>query len=127
MGATHPAGALCSLMPSRPSGGVLAWCYDQVERDDGIWISLERSGRACKLWHGARDWWKGLNTFFAEIALGPPGAGWCGSRRAGWIGASCITILIAEISAIRPVSAGSQRTHQPPDLSDEDADPAEKR
>ena len=42
-----------------------------------------------------RDWWKGLagGPFFAEITLKHARAGWCSSRRAGWIGASCsITI-----------------------------------
>ena len=65
-----------------------------------------------------RDWWKGLraNHSSPRSPQRAARAGWCGSRRAGWIGASCsITIPDRrDFSDQEPVSAEISATRKPP-------------
>ncbi len=88
-----PSGALYSphAIALGPGLALLAWCYDQVERDGSIQISLEKAAADIGKPYGTiRDWWKALrgsegkSPFFSEIT--PCGRkGWRVVFRTRWL------------------------------------------
>ena len=88
-----PSGALYSpqSIALGPGLALLAWCYDQVERDGSIQISLEKAAADIGKPYGTiRDWWKALrgsegkSPFFSEIT--PCGRkGWRVVFRSRWL------------------------------------------
>ena len=88
-----PSGALYSpqSIALGPGLALLAWCYDNVERDGSIQISLERAAADIGKPYGTiRDWWKALrgdegkSPFFSEIT--PCGRkGWKVVFRSRWL------------------------------------------
>lgn len=88
-----PSGALYSPQAIALGSGLalLAWCYDQVERDGSIQISLEKAAADIGKPYGTiRDWWKALrgsegkSPFFSEIT--PCGRkGWRVVFRSRWL------------------------------------------
>lgn len=66
-----PAGALYSdaALALGPGLALLAWCYDHVQKDMTIEVSLEKAGRDIGKPYGTiRDWWRMLREgpFFCE-------------------------------------------------------------
>lgn len=129
-----PAGALYSpdAVALGPGLALLAWCYDQVERDGSLLISLERAAAELGKPYGTvRDWWKGLKggPFFAEIT--PKGRqGWLVRFTPRWLDWRLLQHNYPDrrdCSDQEPVSAEiSADTPSRRDLSDEHANPAEK-
>ena len=84
-----PSGALYSApaIALGPGLALLAWCYDQVERDGSLQVSLEKAAADIGKPYGTvRDWWRDMKDgpFFAETV--PQGRkGWRATFKRKWI------------------------------------------
>lgn len=84
-----PSGALYSPAAVELGAGIalLAWCYDQIERDGSLQVRLEQAAADIGKPYGTvRDWWKLMKNgpFFSEVA--PQGRkGWRAKFKTKWI------------------------------------------
>mgnify|MGYP000007449774 CR=1 FL=1 len=84
-----PSGALYSPAAIELGAGIalLAWCYDQIERDGSLQVRLEQAAADIGKPYGTvRDWWKLMKDgpFFSEVA--PQGRkGWRAKFKPKWV------------------------------------------